>query len=83
MLNLGVAVMYKKSLNYVSGVRNVNNKINKPFNNLTVKFLAALSKLIIDNKENRNYPDLITFAFWIRDSKIQFIKKNLTIWSLK
>jgi len=76
MLNLGVAVMYKKSLNYVSGVRNVNNKINKPFNNLTVKFLAALSKLIIDNKENRNYPDLITFAFWIRDSKIQFIKKK-------
>ena len=74
MLNLGVAVMYKKSLNYFSGVKNVNNTINKPFNNLTVKFLATLSKLIIDNKENRNYPDLITFAFWIRDSKIQFIK---------
>jgi hypothetical protein len=77
MLNLGVAAMYRKTLKHVCGVKNVNNTINKPFNNLTIKFLNVLSRLIIENKENKSYPDLITFAFWIRNSKILFIKKKL------
>ena len=69
--------MYNKSLNYVVGVKNVKNTIDKPFNELTIKFLADLSKLIINNKKYRNFPDLITFGFWIRESKIQNLKKKI------
>ena len=62
--------MYKKNLSYVCGAKKVKNSINRPFNNQTIKFLSQLSKLIVHDKKNRIYPDLISFAFWIKFKNI-------------
>jgi len=69
--------MYRKNLTYICGVKNVKNLINKPFNNQTIKFLSELSRLIVQDKKNKIYPDLISFAFWIRNSRISNIKKKI------
>ena len=70
--------MYKKDLTYICGVKNVKNLINKPFNNQTINFLSELSRLIVQDKKNRIYPDLISFAFWIRNSRIINVKKKIS-----
>ena len=77
MLNCEGVVMYKKDLTYICGVKNVKNLISKPFNNQTINFLSELSRLIIQDKKNKIYPDLISFAFWIRSSRIINIKKKI------
>ena len=69
--------MYKKDLTYICGVKNVKNLIHKPFNSLTINFLSELSRLIIQDKKNKIYPDLISFAFWIRSSRIINFKKKI------
>jgi hypothetical protein len=70
--------MYKKNLTHICGAKNIKNSINKPFNNQTINFLSELSRLIVADKKNKIYPDLISFAFWIRNSKISSIKKKIS-----
>ena len=53
--------------------------VEKPdyiFSDSCLVFLDELSKLIIKNKKSRIYPDLITFAFFIRKSNLNKLKNN-------
>lgn len=44
-----------------------------------VDFLSALSKEILLDKRSKKYPDVTSFAFWIRKSSINKISKNFLI----
>lgn len=46
-----------------------------PYNSIVIDFLDAWSKRLLLNKESRLYPDVITFAFWIRKGHIRLYKE--------
>ena len=50
------------------------NSRNSPFNDRIVGFISAFTKNILSNKELRQYPDIISLAFWMRDKNIQDLK---------
>lgn len=45
-----------------------------PFDNEILNFLDALSKAIIKEPMSRKYPDVVTFAFWIRRGSLNRLK---------
>lgn len=47
-----------------------------PFHDKTVDFLNALSRNLMADREAKAYPDVITFAFWIRKSSIMKLKER-------
>lgn len=48
------------------------------FSGRIIDFLAALSELLLHDREAALYPDVLAFAFWIRRKNIQSIKENYT-----
>jgi flagellar basal body L-ring protein FlgH len=46
------------------------------FSQNAILFLEALSKELFKDKRNRNYPDIISFAYWCRRSNLNSIAKN-------
>lgn len=53
-----------------------NIKILEPFEKNTLLFLDTFSKELIKNKKNYKYPEIISFAFWIRKSNLIGLKKK-------
>jgi len=53
-----------------------NQKILKPFDDISIEFIAKLSKKILENSNLRKFPELISMAFWIRKSNLLKIKKT-------
>ena len=49
----------------------------KPFSSLIIDFLGDLSKTLMSDKEARQYPDVISFAFWL-----SLLNKTFTITQL-
>lgn len=47
------------------------------FSRESIAFLAALSKVLMQEKSNRNYPDVISFAYWCRNANLRSIANNL------
>lgn len=47
-----------------------------PFDDRVVDFLDAWSKVLLKNKDTKQYPDVVTFAFWIRKANIMALKKR-------
>ena len=41
-----------------------------PFSEELIRFLNAWSRLILKSPDSRNYPDVVTFAFWIRKANV-------------
>ena len=41
-----------------------------PFSEELIQFLNAWSRLILKSPDSRNYPDVVTFAFWIRKANV-------------
>ena len=50
-------------------------KSDIPFSDAVIEFFNALSALLIKDKEVRNYPDVVTFAFFCRKANILSLKK--------
>ena len=48
-----------------------------PFGNLEINFLDNLSKKLMANNRARNFPDVISFAFWCRKKNIISLKNKL------
>lgn len=48
----------------------------KPFDERAVSFCGKLSAALLAVKDSRNYPDLLTLAFWLRRSNIQSIRRQ-------
>ena len=47
-----------------------------PFDDRVVEFLDAWSKVLLNDKRAKQYPDVVTFAFWIRKANIMTLKKR-------
>ncbi len=46
-----------------------------PFGELQCEFLNTLSALLLNDPEAKNFPDVLTFAFWCRKSNVQRLRK--------
>ena len=57
-------------LKYISS----KNYTYKPFNNKICEFLNEISSDLLKNK--KNYPEIVSFAFWCRKSNINSLKKK-------
>jgi hypothetical protein len=55
---------------------NVSPKRRSPCSDLVVSFLSVLSKSILSHRESKQFPDLVTFAFFCRTSSIRRIKST-------
>lgn len=47
-----------------------------PFDDRVVEFLDAWSKVLLKDRSAKQYPDVVTFAFWIRKANIMTLKKR-------
>lgn len=45
-----------------------------PFSEGLIHFLNAWSRLILKSPDSRNYPDVVTFAFWIRKANVMELR---------
>ncbi len=69
---LNIIEFYTKKINLFQ--KFVIEKTDDIFSERSLKFLDDLSKIIIKDKKSRGFPDLITFAFFIRKSNIKKLK---------
>lgn len=42
----------------------------RPFEDDTIEFLNLVSKILLKNKKAKEYPEIITFSFWIRKASL-------------
>ena len=68
--------MFNKDIKILAGPKKIIKKIDQPFNKISIEFLNELSKNILTNNKAKEYPDLITFAFWARRKNILSLSKN-------
>ena len=56
----------------------VNTPALIPFSEEVINFLNDLSKMLMTNREGREYSDVVTFAFWIRKASLLNLKERFT-----
>ncbi len=71
-------------IDYVVGNADVAGSMNNtsaltPFDNSICQFLNDLSDFLIKSHESRKYPDVMTFAFWIRKASVIQLKEYFEI----
>lgn len=49
---------------------------NTPFSDRVISFLNELSKILLANRKAKQYPDVITFGFWIRRASVEQLKMH-------
>lgn len=47
-----------------------------PFSDELIQFLNVWSRLILKSSDSKNYPDVVTFAFWIRKANIMELRNR-------
>lgn len=67
-------------IEYVIGdakiVRNMETiPVFQPFDDRVIDYLETVSKKLLSNTESKQYPDVITFAFWCRKAFIKSLQK--------
>ena len=79
----GVVVIHKNDLNirYLvpkrGKIENLWNLKNDPiFSNYSKDFISTFSKELISKKNIKNYPELLSLAFWMRKSNLKKIEDN-------
>ena len=63
-------------INILAGNYKLKIKSNLIFDKISKEFLSDLSNLLFNDKEARQFPDIISFAFWTRKSNIKLIEKK-------
>ena len=53
-----------------------NQPVMQCFDSRVVEFLDALSLELLKNREAKQYPDVVTFGFWVRKSNILLLKNK-------
>lgn len=49
-------------------------RVKEPFADKIIYFLSELSQVVLEDKEARQYADIVTFAFWIRKANVLKMK---------
>lgn len=60
----------------LAGSENVFIVPTIPFSELVCEFLKELSSILVNHIEIKNYSDVMSFAFWCRNSNIQRLKES-------
>lgn len=78
MQKLGGAVipMKRGKVEYLFGKKEIQVIPMIPFADQICEFLDHLSKALREDSEVRQYPDIMTFAFWIRKANIMKLKAD-------
>jgi hypothetical protein len=72
-----------KNIEYLVGNKNFK-LISRPiYNSLVCDFICDLSKMLFGHSNSKNYPDIITLAFWCRKQNIDIMKKSLNVNELR
>jgi len=66
-----------KNIDIICGSSQINNYPQNVANELIIKFLNQISNSIFKEKKSKTFPDLVSFAFWCRQSNIIKIKNSL------
>lgn len=66
-----------KNIDIICGSSQINNYPQNVANELIIKFLNQISNSIFNEKKSKTFPDLVSFAFWCRQSNIIKIKNSL------
>ena len=53
-----------------------HNAGKQPFSDNLIQFLSAWSRKILKHTDAKKYPDVITFAFWIRRANVEILKER-------
>ncbi|MCI9050813.1 MAG: acyl-CoA reductase [Lachnospiraceae bacterium] len=73
----GVAILMKNTnIEYLFGRENVEVVPNIPYAIECYDFLDSLSKAICNDREAKQYSDIMTFAFWLRKANILRLKEE-------
>ena len=69
------------SMEFIVGSKDILDNMPKmhpkrPFDDSIVDYLDNLSKIIMNSKEAKMYPDLITLSFWMRKSSVVSMAKR-------
>lgn len=48
----------------------------EPFADEILGYLASVSKILMGDKRSRQYPDVVTFGFWIREASLKSLKER-------
>lgn len=51
----------------------------KPFSEEIIAFLDEVSGILLQSKDNRRYPDVVTFGFWLRRASVTKLKKRFEV----
>jgi len=70
--------MYKEinNLKLIVGKKDLDAKPLVSFNSLACSFLNELSRVLIKDKKAKKFSDIISFAFWCRESNIKILKEK-------
>jgi hypothetical protein len=66
-----------KNINIICGSSQINIYPHNVANELIIEFLNQISNSIFNEKKSKTFPDLVSFAFWCRQSNIIKIKNSL------
>lgn len=66
-----------KDIEIICGSNQINTSPQNVANELTIELLNQISNSIFNEKKCKNFPDLVSFAFWCRKSNIIKIKNSL------
>lgn len=53
-----------------------NNKVFQPFDDNIIEYLNNVSKILLQDNSAKQYPDVITFAFWCRKAAIHNLQNQ-------
>lgn len=65
-----------KNVNLICGVRDIDNGPLEVFSEEALAFFNDLSSAIFKSKEAKQFPDLLTFAFWCRKANLAKLKED-------
>ena len=65
-----------KDIKYLCGSKEIDFSPIQTYDDDVCSFLSELSEALLKSQETKQYPDIVTFAFWCRDSNIKKLKKE-------
>lgn len=69
----------RMAINYLLGQEDIDNTPLIPYSKDSIDFLNALSRCLFENKRAKQFPDIVTFAFWCRKGNILKLKDKAGI----
>ncbi len=68
-------------ISFLTGDRNlledmIRVRPKQPFSDDIIEFLTALSKILMENRDAKAFPDVVTLGFWLRKASLMQLKRQ-------